>query len=253
MGERRASAGAAAASSRPPSQDAGALFDVGTLPACVVVVGHYGAGKTNLALNLALDARRRGRTCTLADFDVVNPYFRSSDYAELLAQEGVRLIAPAMARSTLDAPSVGGEVVAAIEQARASGGAGLVVIDAGGDDAGAYALGRFAGAVDSGPYAMLYVVNERRSLVRTPRAACAVLREIEAASHLRATAIANNTHLGDETSAEVLSAGVAYAREVARAAGLPLAFTTLARGCDADVLGAQARYPVDELVRKPWE
>ncbi len=261
-------------------------FDIRMLPPVVVISGHYGVGKTNLALNMALDARELGFEVVLADLDVVNPYFRSSDYGVILADAGVELIAPAFAGTTLDSPGITGKVLTAVEWAR-EGAAGksapgavsaregaptlaapgsasdstapqfrLLIIDAGGDDVGATVLGRFAGAIAAGPYAMLHVVNRSRNLTSTPAEALAVLREVERASKLSVTAIANNTHLADQTTPEVLAAGFAFAHEVAEQAGLPLAFTTIAHVAYPSVSGTRdlgVVYPVRILVRKPWE
>ncbi len=257
-------------------------FDVRTLPPVVVISGHYGVGKTNLALNLALDARAAGREVALADLDVVNPYFRSSDYGGLLADAGVKLIAPAFAGTTLDSPGITGKVLTAVEWARegaaepagetvqdptggaelgalASGSAPaaasprLLIIDAGGDDVGATVLGRFAGAIAAGPYAMLQVVNRSRNLTHAPSEALSVLREVERASKLAVTAIANNTHLADQTTPEVLAAGFSFSREVAKLAGVPLAFTTVDASCNSRAQSLGVVYPVRILVRKPWE
>ena len=235
-----------------------------------IVVGHYGVGKTNLALNLALDAASRGRRTVLCDLDVVNPYFRSSDYTKLLEKAGVHVVAPVFAGTTLDTPSISGEVATAIEWAQqpaddaavegAGAGRRLLVIDAGGDDVGATVLGRFAGSIRQAPYTMLYTVNERRNLTQRPEEAVEVLREIEATSRLAATAIANNTNLKQETDPEVVSAGVAFAKETARLSGLPLAFTAVPRtlmGAGAGRFpadaGEQGYYPVEVYVRTPWE
>ncbi len=257
-------------------------FDARTLPPVVVISGHYGVGKTNLALNLALDARAAGREVALADLDVVNPYFRSSDYGGLLADAGVELIAPAFAGTTLDSPGITGKVLTAVEWARegaaepageavqaSAGGAApgvpalgpapaaasprLLIIDAGGDDVGATVLGRFAGAIAAGPYAMLQVVNRSRNLTHTPAEALSVLREVERASKLAVTAIANNTHLADQTTPEVLAAGFSFAREVAEQAGVPLAFTAVDASLTTRAQSLGVVYPVRILVRKPWE
>ncbi len=258
-----------------------ARFDVRTLPPVVVVSGHYGAGKTNLALNLAFDAASAGFAVALADLDVVNPYFRSSDHAPALAQAGIELIAPAFAGTTLDSPGISGKVATAVLWAREgaageAGGAGesanqpgesaeraaaqpagparrLLIIDAGGDDVGATALGRFARVVAEGPYAMLHVVNRSRNLTATPQKALAILREVETASRLRVTAIANNTHLADQTTPEVLARGAQFARAVADFAGVPLAFSTVEHSLVKAASDLGVVYPVRILVRKPWE
>ena len=125
-----------------------------------VVCGHYGVGKTNLTLNIALDAAAGGRAVTVIDLDVVNPFFRSSDYRALLDERGIRLVAPVFAGTNVDGPSLSGTIEPAIDGAQRAWRDGderpFVVIDAGGDDAGATALGRFARTVEQAPYEMLY-------------------------------------------------------------------------------------------------
>lgn len=228
------------------------VFDVKRLKSVTVITGHYGVGKTNLAINLALDACYSGLEVQVADLDVVNPYFRSSDYRSLLEDAGVQVIAPRYAGTTLDVPAVSGQVSAALDWARAEQGR-LMLIDAGGDDVGATALGRFARGIGEGDYDLLYVVNRSRNLTHDPAEALSVLREIEAASHLRATAVANNTHLADFTDGEVLGRGVSFAQEVAASAGLPLAFTAVPASALEDVDIPGVRYPVSVHVKKPWE
>ncbi|MDO4290582.1 MAG: ParA family protein [Eggerthellaceae bacterium] len=225
-----------------------------------VVVGHYGVGKTNFALNVALDAAAAGAQVTLVDLDVVNPYFRSTEYRALLEDAGVRVVAPVFAERGcgLDVPSLTGAIAPAIEEAYAGGT--LTIIDAGGDDAGATALGRFARHVQAGPYSMLYVVNCFRNLTQTPTEALDVLREIEAASHLSATAVVSNAHLKADTDEHVIERGATFAREVASAAGLPLACITapksLLRADSAKLTvlrGLDNLYPVEPHVKTPWE
>lgn len=247
-----------------------------------VVAGHYGVGKTNLAVNLALDAAEAGAEVVLVDLDIVNPYFRSSDYTDLLESRGVRVVAPVLAGTSLDSPSLSGRVGTAIEWAQgalegaprepvavaaeADGSAGArvperaVIIDVGGDDVGATALGRFSELVARAPYALIYVVNRYRNLTPSPEDALVVLREIEQKSGLRATAVANNSHLKQETSVEVVEAALDFGQQVAALAGVPLAFATasksLACGENQGVFSfaeQQNVYPVSVFVKTPWE
>lgn len=233
-----------------------------------IVCGHYGVGKTNLALNLALDSAEEGRAVTLVDLDVVNPFFRSSDYRTLLEERGIRCIAPVFAGTNVDGPSLSGTIAPALETAGRAWMQGderpLVIVDAGGDDVGATALGRFAGTVEAAPYEMLYVVNRSRNLTQEPAEAVRVLREIEEKSHLHATRIANNTHLQHDTDIATVEAGAPFARAVADAVGLPLAFTTVPAALASQVVDRQTThhapngdrqtlYPVQVYVRTPWE
>ena len=160
--------------------------------------------------------RRAGWSVTVVDLDVVNPFFRSSDYRALLDEAGAcGTIAPGVrppARTSTGRACRAPGSCRAIERRRCRGGTGrtVVIVDAGGDDVGATALGRFARAVAAGPYEMLYVVNRSRNLTQEPAEAAEVLREIEAKSHLAATAVANNTHLQGDTDEAVVAAGIPY-------------------------------------------
>lgn len=186
-----------------------------------IICGHYGCGKTNLALNLALEAADSGPV-TLVDMDVVNPYFRSSDYRGLLKDSGVRLIAPVFAGTTLDTPTLPPEI-----QSVFAPGAGQVFIDAGGDDVGATALGGLSASLHRAGYRLIYVINRYRVQSQTPEDCAELLREIEAVSRLRATGIVNNSHLGVETAWEDVKAALSFAKATARATGLPLLYSTV--------------------------
>ncbi|MBQ8180009.1 MAG: hypothetical protein IJ026_06205 [Candidatus Methanomethylophilaceae archaeon] len=213
-----------------------------------VVCGHYGTGKTNLSINLALDCARRGEEVTLVDMDVVNPYFRSADYSDLLESEGVRVIGPNFANTNLDTPSLPGSARVAIEEG------GRVIVDVGGDDAGATALGMYAGTLEGSDPDVLYVVNMYRSLTTRPEEAVGILREIEAAARIRVTGLVNNSHLKQDTVADTVLGSMGFADEVSRATGLPLRFTTAPRQVAVDLLNKVPNiYPVDVCVRAPWE
>jgi len=244
-----------------------ALFPLAPL---TVVVGHYGVGKTNFSLNLALDAAGAGRRATLVDLDVVNPYFRSSDYGILLKDRGVEVVSPVFADTTLETPSLSGRIDAVIG---AAGEDCPVILDVGGDEVGATALGRFAQKIQARPFAMWYVVNAYRNLIQDPADAAGLLRDIEAKSGLRATGLVNNSHLQAATTPETLAAALPFAEAVVRLTGLPLVATTVpASVCgsveeaDRPKAGAspessaffpgeppQGAYLVQVYVRTPWE
>lgn len=223
-------------------------------PVCVVT-GHYGVGKTNLALNLALACAAAGESVTLFDLDLVNPYFRSSDYPQVLADAGVRLGAPTFAGTTLDTPSVGGRLFAETELARAEPNRRLIV-DVGGDDAGATALGRYAQALRDADARVLYVANAFRNLTRDAADAVGVLREIEHAAHLSACGVVNNSHLCDETAPRDVLEGRVWARGVADAAGLPLVATCVPahvfKACNSCKSAAEPLVGVARYVNTPW-
>lgn len=216
----------------------------------IAITGHYGSGKTNLAVNLALDFQSQGEAVTLVDLDIVNPYFRSSDFSAMLSQRGIELIAPVYAGTNLDIPALSARVDAAIAAER------TVLLDIGGDDAGAFALGRYSGAIkEAGGCDMLYVINAYRYLTRHAAQADALLGEIERASRMKAVGIVNNSNLGNETTASTVLQSIPYAVECAERCGLPLLFTATDEKYMPDVSerSNEKFYPVKIYVKKPWE
>ncbi len=190
-----------------------------------VLTGHYGSGKTSLAVNWALRLSESGRAVTVADLDIVNPYFRTTDRRRELEARGIRLIASQFANSNLDLPALPAELYTVVESRE-----GYAVLDVGGDDRGAVALGRYAPfLVAESDYEMLFVVNFCRPLTRTALDALGVLREVEAACGLAATALVNNSNLGRETTANTVLQTVERMQELSQLAGLPVKMTAVSR------------------------
>ena len=186
--------------------------------------GHYGSGKTNIALNYARYLRRKGLAVTVADLDIVNPYFRTKDSEAALAEEGIGLIVSEFANSNVDLPAMPKEAYGLVNDRRT-----YAVLDIGGDDRGALALGRYTPAIKAeGSYEMLFVVNRSRPLTRTVADTLEVMGEIQEACDLPFTAIVNNTNLGLQTKAEDVLASMDYAQELSRVTGLPLKMTCAA-------------------------
>jgi energy-coupling factor transporter ATP-binding protein EcfA2 len=189
----------------------------------LLLCGHYGSGKTNIAVNLAQAVRREYPTVTLADLDIVNPYFRSKDSAAELEEAGIRLICSRYANSNVDIPALPPDLYALTDDRRMR-----AIIDVGGDDRGALVLGRLAPSLlEENDYEMLMVINCYRPLTRDAASTVEVMREIEYAGGIRFTALINNSNLGVETTADDVLASVHYAEEVAAMSGLPVVMTTL--------------------------
>jgi len=184
----------------------------------IIITGHYGAGKTNLAVNLALGLAESGKSVTIAELDIVNPYFRSVDFAELFRQRGIRLAASdyAGANKSLDIPALSLNVKGEAESAD------YLIIDVGGDKEGARALARFALDIRQIGYEMVCVINKYRHLTPAAEQAVDIMRQIEAVSGLECTAVFNNSHLCDETTEAVIAVSVPFAEEVSSLTGLPL-------------------------------
>ena len=183
--------------------------------------GHYGSGKTNLALNYAYWLRERADNVTVADLDIVNPYFRTKDAEASLRSAGIGLISSSYANSNVDVPAMPKETYALVD-----GRDSLGVLDIGGDDRGALALGRYVPSIlAENDFEMLFVVNRARPLTRTVEDALAVFDEIQTACGLPFTAIVNNTNLGPATTPEDVLASVPYAEELSKRTGLPVKMT----------------------------
>ena len=183
--------------------------------------GHYGSGKTNIAVNYALRLAGEGRRTAIADLDIVNPYFRTKDSARELAAAGVELISSQFANSNVDLPALPAEAYRLVEDRSL-----YAVLDIGGDDRGAYALGRYAPYIlEEGNYRMAFVANFSRPLTRTPEEALEVMREIEAAGGVPFTDIVNNTNLAHETTAELVQTSAGLAEQLGALSGLPVWLT----------------------------
>ena len=184
--------------------------------------GHYGSGKTNIAVNYALLLSGEGKKVCIGDLDIVNPYFRTADSAKVLEQAGIELISSAYANTNVDLPALPAENYRLVQDKSCYG-----IMDIGGDDRGAYALGRYVPAIKAeGNYRMIFVANCYRPLTRTPEEALEVMREIEAACGLQFTDIVNNSNLASETTPETLLASREYMEKLSEISGLPLWLTT---------------------------
>ena len=184
--------------------------------------GHYGSGKTNIAVNYALKLAGEGKDVVIADLDIVNPYFRTKDSAAVLEKAGVKLISPQFANTNVDLPALPAEAYRLVQDKSIYG-----IMDIGGDDRGAYALGRYVPTLkEENNYRMVFVANAYRPLTRTPEEALEVMREIEEACGLRFTDIINNSNLASETTPETVLSSFEYMKKLSELSGLPIFATT---------------------------
>lgn len=210
----------------------------------IVVTGHFGSGKTNFSVALALQLAERGEKVTVVDFDLVNPYFRTADFKDVFARRGITLRAPDYANTNVDIPSVQFDLGGLAAED------GHLIIDVGGDEDGAVALGRYAHVLNS--YAetneldMLGVVSFRRYLTRSAEDAEAYLRGIERTSRMKLTHLVNNTNLGMETTADMIAESMPRCTELSKRMGLPVACVTV-----PDFVEPPADIPADAVMRVP--
>ena len=180
--------------------------------------GHYGSGKTNIAVNYAMQLASEGKKVLIADLDIVNPYFRTKDSEDELREAGVELVSLKFANTNVDLPALPAESYRLVRDKSCFG-----VMDIGGDDRGAYALGRFAPSIlEENDYRMAFVANCYRPLTATAEDAFEILKEIESAAGIRFNCIVNNSNLGEETDEATLRSSFGYIEELCRISGLPL-------------------------------
>lgn len=195
--------------------------------------GHYGSGKTNIAVNYALKLRKQGLEVAVADLDIVNPYFRTKDSEKELKEAGIRLICSEFASSNVDLPSLPQDIYSVIDDRSE-----YAVMDIGGDDRGAYALGRYSESiVRENDYEMYLVINMYRPLTRDAYSTLEVMNEIEKAASMKFTAIINNSNLGEETTSQDVLSSLKYADEVSKLTGLPVAMTTVKKTLYKELYG----------------
>ncbi len=185
-----------------------------------IITGHYGSGKTNFSANLAIELAKTGKKVTVVALDIVNPYFRTADFTELFEGNNIELIKSMYANTNLDIPAI------SFDLERIATDDGFLVIDVGGDDDGALALGRYASAFEAfaDDIDFFYVVNKFRYLSDDVKECASLLPEIENASRMKATAVVNCSNLGRETTAENIKDGIIFARKVAEELSLPVAY-----------------------------
>ena len=188
-----------------------------------LLCGHYGSGKTNVAVNMAFELREKYDNVTVADLDIVNPYFRTLDSKEDFEEKGIRLICSEYANTNLDVPALPQEIYALTDDRRMH-----AVLDVGGDDRGAYALGRLTPAIlEENDFDCLCVINCYRPLTRDADDTIEVMREIERASGIRFTGLVNDSNLGAETTKETVLNSLEYAKRISELTGLPIFATAI--------------------------
>jgi len=216
----------------------------------LLIVGNYGSGKTEVAVNLAIQLARRGRVA-IADLDIVNPYFRCREAREEMQSFGIRVINPEGDFHAADLPIILPEIRGSIQD-----GDGTLIFDVGGDDVGARVLSSLADLLSVASYSMLQVINARRPFTGDVEGCLRIRSEIEAASRCRITGLISNTHLLEDTSADIVREGYDLARQVGQAAELPVALVTANEELRGEIIAEEMSCPVLWLQRRmlpPWK
>ncbi len=211
-----------------------------------IVTGHYGSGKTEFSVNLAFRLIESGCAVTLADLDIVNPYFCSRERRDALEARGVRIVASRWAEA--DLPVIDPEVSSLLERGVCG------IMDVGGDAVGAQVLGRFSQKISLIEHELLCVVNFSRPETATAEQAENYLRQIEYSARLKVTGLVNNTHMDRDTTAADILRGAKLAEALAKKSGIPLRYHAYDARFDKQLgLPREMRFPMRLYMKKPWE
>ena len=187
-----------------------------------IFAGHYGSGKTNIAVNTALKMKKEGKDVVIADLDIVNPYFRTKDSLDRLEKAGIKLISSEYANSNVDIPAIPQDMYSVVDDKTH-----YYIVDLGGDDRGAYALGRYSDKIkEEDSFEFIFVFNKYRPLTPDAESAIEVMREIETACNMKFTAIVNNSNIGDLTDASAVLTSVPESDKLSLLTGLPVKYTS---------------------------
>ena len=223
----------------------------------MVLIGNYGSGKSELALNFAFRAAERGERTELLDLDMVNTYFRLTERGKQVQMKEIRLVSPNFANSGIETLSLPAEVASAFAMDWDT-----VIFDVGGDAVGSTALGRYHEdflALEEGALEVLNVVNIRRPLAGTVEKVIHLQEEMQIHSRLKITGMINNTNLAEVTGPDELRDGYEIIREVSRKTGVPVKYTSgkaalleqfLSEGHDPKYIGEPL--PIDIYMRRDW-
>jgi hypothetical protein len=217
----------------------------------VVLVGAYGSGKTEVAINLAMHMNARGTTVRLADLDLVNPYFRTREARHLLSAQGIDVVLPPAEYMQADLPILTPAVAGMLRQP-----SGLTLLDVGGDDVGATVLAALADSLVDRKPQMLQVLNPHRPYTETVNGCLKMGRAIETKSKMKITGMVGNANLMEATRPQDILSGYDFARQVAAAANLPLVFITAPAGLLTRIDKRSIQCPVLALRRQlvpPWK
>ncbi|NLU33012.1 MAG: hypothetical protein GXX04_10385 [Clostridiaceae bacterium] len=192
-----------------------------------IFTGHYGTGKSEIAVNAAVSIKQERENVVLADMDIVNPFFRSLDAKNILESRGISVLAPLFANTNVDVPALIPEIAAAIKNRNNS-----VILDVGGDEDGARVLGRYRSDIQDGEYDMFFVINRARPLTGDLEDTLQYMEAIQEASRLKVTKLISNTHYLDQTTPDDVRHGLELSRQVSEKTGIPIAAVSVMEGME---------------------
>jgi hypothetical protein len=214
-----------------------------------IFTGHFGSGKTEVAVNFAMKLGLQYRTAIM-DFDIVNPYFRTADAKDILKEKGINIVSSMYANTNVDVPAVPAEINSLFINKDQR-----VVLDVGGDDIGARALSAFKEQIQNDDFEMYFVVNVKRPMTDSAEKIEKIIGEIESSSRLKVSSLINNTNILKSSTGEEILEGQKILEKVSLKLGIPIAFTSgfsyIIDKVRKDIKGEV--FVMDKFIKLPWE
>lgn len=215
-----------------------------------IFTGHFGSGKTEVAVNYAVKMALSGKKTAIVDMDIVNPFFRTVDARKDLEERGIRVIAPMYANTNVDVPSLPPEINSLFEDRSWN-----VVLDVGGDDLGARVLGRYNTQIVAEDYVHYFVINTRRPMTRNAEEISAMISEIQGSARLNVDKLVNNANLLGTSSPELLAEASVILKEVSERLSIPVGLVSGMTEVLEDYEGDPGveRLQLEKFIKLPWD
>lgn len=215
-----------------------------------IFIGHFGSGKTEVALSFLMNCFRDASNTAIVDLDIVNPFFRASDAHEVLKKLNIRLIKPIYANTNIDVPALPPDINSVLEDENIN-----VVFDVGGDDLGARAISCYKNSIEKQDYELFFVVNTNRPLTSNKEKIKSMLQEIEATTRLKVTKLVNNTNLLSETKVHDILEGSKLVKDIANEHKIDFAFTCVTKNLKEELeqRSQDSILILDNLITLPWK
>ncbi|MBQ8827968.1 MAG: hypothetical protein IJZ90_02355 [Clostridia bacterium] len=222
-------------------------------PCVYVFTGHFGSGKSEVAINFAINLKKNNpeRKVAMVDLDIINPFFRSADAQSALEELGILVEVPSYANTNADVPALTGKMGAIIDDPEYD-----VILDIGGDDLGARAVGYYSDRIARRDHIIFFVVNKNRPFTKNKELACKIFDEVETSSLLKIDALVNNTNLLEMTNADTVLSGLPLMKEISDEKNIPLLFSAANKSiCDelSKALPEDEILPLEEYVKLLWD
>ncbi len=225
-------------------------LDVNPEKNIVIFTGNFGSGKTETAVNFALKHAEERNDISIADLDIVNPYFRCREAREPMEQAGIKVVTPEGEYNWADLPIILPEIRGMIKRST-----GLTIFDVGGDDVGAKVLSSFADVLQADSYELNIVLNINRPFTETVEGCLKMMKEIETASNLKITGIVSNSHLIENTNIDIVLAGLSLVQSVEKETGVPVRFVSVSEDVFETAKNKIKDVPllkIKRLMTPPW-